>query len=219
MGVVNQIQKAGGAECRIGADIGKSINAAGYGIPLGGTPDANGAVRTAAFRVGADDNGAALTAGEYRGALSRTLITYAQSNNVTISGQMGQLKVTGVTLAGAGNKAGVCGYLELSSAATIDGDAIAAGVWGRVDCPSGCTIASGQILAGVAVGGNDLGGTHTGKAAAFAVATPFAGTWDSALEVSSTSGCYSTSAGSAATKYITVSVDGTPYKISLLAVS
>jgi len=220
MSTVLQLVKDGGPEVRIGSEVGANNNVANWGIPLGSTwPDANGSKRTAAWRVSASDGGVAFAAGEYRGALSRVLLTQANTADVTISGEVGQLKLYANSFAGIGNKAGVCGYLEMASGASIGGGAVAAGVWGRVDCPSGCTIAASQVLSAFGTGYNDLGGTHTGIAAVLHVGTPAAGVWDSLINVSSSSGVYSATVGSAASKYLTVSVDGTPYKIALYAVA
>ena len=222
MSTVTQYEKSGtGREARFGAAVGQDLNTAGFGIPLGSSfIDPNGATRTAAVRVGADDGGTALPAGEYRGLQSRFLVSTAVTANVTASGSIGHLKVQGVSLGGIGNKAGLCGYLELAGGATITGGLVASGVWGRVDVPSGNTIGASQVVSAFASGPGDLGGTHTGTAAVLHVATPAAGTWDSLINVTAGCGCYTASdVGAAANKKLIVSVDGVAYAIKLYAVS
>jgi hypothetical protein len=193
------------------ASVGASASNTLLGIPISST-------RSKALDVCADDGGVALTAGEFQGTRSRVLLTKAITAAVTVSATRGQLKISGVSVAGD-NRAGVCGYLEVANAGTIAAGGVATGVWGRVDCPSGCTIGASAVLSAFAAQATDLGGTHTGIAAVLNVPAPGTGSWDSLINVSSTSGVYSTSVGAAATKYLTVSVDRTPYKIALYAVS
>ena len=136
--------------------------------------------RTAAFRVYADDGQSALTAGTYRGGISRLLLKTAVTAGVTAAGFQAQIKV-------AANAAvdwlcGLWGYAEASGAAVSD----IAGVRATVDIPAGCTISTGKKAAGLIIDSIDLAGTHTGKAAMIYAPSPTSGSWDFLLALGGT---------------------------------
>ena len=97
---------------------------------------------------------------------------------------MGQLKNTAADTT-TGHKCGVKGYYEATANATVATGSC--GVLGMLDVTSGGVIAAG-FAAGVSAGAVDLGGTHTGKAVAFAAETPGTGTWDGAMWLTSAGG-------------------------------
>lgn len=189
-----------------------------YGIPLSATyQDASG--QCSAFDVFSDDVNAVLGAGEYNGSRSRVILRAAQTADVSLWASKGQLKVKGCTIAGVGNKAGSCGYLECDTAVIGSAGSTWCGVCARVDVPSGSTIAASSVVSAIGVI-SDLGGTHTGIAAVIDVIDPAGGVWDSLVNVSSTSGCYVASdVGAASNKKLIISVDGSPFAIKLYAVS
>jgi hypothetical protein len=154
-----------------------SSSTAGYGIALSST-------RTKALDVCCDDNGAALTAGtSYRPIRGRMLVSYAQSGDTSIFGIQGHLKNKAVDTS-TGQKAGVWGYYEAISGATVAANS--AGVYAMIDVPSGATI--GGTIGGLQIGSNDLGGTHTAKAASIHMPNPVSGTWDYGLVFGDTTG-------------------------------
>ena len=159
-----------------------SSTTAGAGVPLVAT------TRTAAFRVYADDGGAAIGAGSYRAALARMLITTALgATDTSIAGFQGQIKISAdVDAATGGGIVGVWAYCECDTDASV---ALAAGLRATADLPSGAVIASGGVLAGIMIDSITLGGTHTGKAACIYVPNPLAGTWDYFIKFGAAPGC------------------------------
>ena len=139
--------------------------------------------RTKLLDVCADDGGAALSATAYRAMRGRLLITAAQSGDCSQFGVQGHLKNTAADTS-SGNKAGVWGYYEAGAAATIAANS--AGVYAMLDAPTGATI--GGTVGALQCCSNDLGGTHTGKAACIHCPNPVAGTWDYALVFGDTTG-------------------------------
>jgi hypothetical protein len=131
----------------------------------------------------ADSAGAALSATSYRTLRSRLLINYAQSGDCSMFGLQGQIKNTAADTS-TGNKAGVWGYYEAVSGATVAANS--AGVYAMIDVPSGATI--GGTIGGLQVCSNNLGGTHTGKAACIHCPNPVSGTWDYGLIFGDTTG-------------------------------
>jgi len=156
--------------------------AAGAGVPLVAT------TRTAAFRVYADDGGAAIGAGSYRAAVARMLITTALgATDTSIAGFQGQIKISAdVDAATGGGIVGVWAYCECDTDASV---ALAAAIRATADLPVGAVIASGGRLAGIMIDSITLGGTHTGIAACIYVPNPLAGTWDYFLDFGSAPGC------------------------------
>jgi hypothetical protein len=132
--------------------------------------------RTKIVDICADDNGSALSATAYRATRSRMLVTAAKSGDYSGFGLQGHYKNTAADTS-TGNKAGLWGYYEAGSAATVAANS--AGVYAMIDVPSGGTI--GGTIGGLQVCSNDLGGTHTGKAACIHMPNPVSGTWDFAM--------------------------------------
>lgn len=155
---------------------------AGAGIPLVAT------TRTAAFRVYADDGGAAIGAGSFRAAIARMLITTALgATDTSIAGFQGQVKISAdVDAATGGGIVGVWAYCECDTDASV---ALAAGLRATADLPVGAVIADGGRLAGIMIDSITLGGTHTGSAVCIYVPNPLAGTWDFFLDFGSAPGC------------------------------
>ena len=182
-----------------------SSTAAGKGLGVNSN-------RTALHRVYADDAATAMTAGTFRAALARFLVTTAVTIGATICGFVGQIKVGGVAAA-VDWLVGLWGYAETVSGATVG--SVIAGVRGTVDIPSGAAIASGKVACAFVADSIDLSGTHTGKAAAIHVPNPGAGTWDSLIKLGSATG--GTSAGSTKTTptgvdlWLVIDVNGTTY--------
>lgn len=157
-------------------------NAVGYDLTIGvwasaaaGSGIALSSAKTKAVDVCCDDGGAALSATAYRAIRSRMLLTAAQSGDCSPYGIQGHLKNTAADTT-TGNKAGVWGYYEAASGATVATNS--AGVNAMIDVPSGATIAASAVVAAIQCTSNDLGGTHTGKAACIHAPNPVAGTWD-----------------------------------------
>ena len=172
------------------AEIGTWSSAtAGIGRPLNSS-------RTKILDVCADDEGKALSATAYRAIRGRLLLTYAQSGDLSPYGIQGHLKKTAVDTS-TGNKAGVWGYYEAGSSATVAANS--AGVHAMIDVPTGATI--GGTIGALQCCSNDLGGTHTGKAACIHCPNPVAGTWDFFAIFGDTTGA--TAAGGAGTCTIT----------------
>ena len=162
---------------------------AGIGRPVNST-------RTKILDVCGDDEGKALSATAYRAIRGRLLLTYAQSGDLSPYGIQGHLKNTAVDTS-TGNKAGVWGYYEAGSSATVAANS--AGVHAMIDVPTGATI--GGTIGALQCCSNDLGGTHTGKAACIHCPNPVAGTWDFFAIFGDTTGA--TAAGGAGTCTIT----------------
>jgi hypothetical protein len=139
--------------------------------------------RTKLLDVCADDAGTALSATAYRAARGRFLVTAAKSGDYSAFGVQGHYKNTAADTS-TGNKAGVWGYYEAGAAATIAANS--AGVYAMLDAPTGATI--GGTVGALQCCSNDLGGTHTGKAACIHCPNPVAGTWDYALVFGDTTG-------------------------------
>lgn len=181
--------------------------ASGSGIALG--------TLTKALDVCSDDGAAALTAGSYQSARIRMLVTNAiTTGDISINGGLGHTKVV-ANVASSGWVSGMRGYVECSSASISS----AAGVRGMIDVPAGSTIADGAIAAAFQADSNDLGGTHTGKAAAIHIPNPVAGTWDYALVLGTTTGVHDATAGtySTADGYIKIRVGASDMRIPYFA--
>jgi len=166
---------------------------------------------TSIEKVYADDGGVALTSGNLRVSLSRFLIdTAVTAGSFTMRGKMGQVKID-ASVVSSGHIAGVEGYVESSASGTFG--STATGLRGVVDVPSGGVIGANVFVSGVMAYSVDLAGTHTGKAVAFDVPTPGAGTWDALMHIGPTSG--TTAAGSTKTtvtgvdNWLKVYIDGT----------
>lgn len=173
---------------------------------------------TKAFDVCADDGGTALTAASVRSTRSRMLIRTAVSGSPDLSvfGLQGQLKVGAVAFTTTGHVAGLWGYFESISGASLTGDF--AGVYAMADLPTGATLASGAVLAGLTISSNDLGGTSTGDMACIYMPNPVAGTWDYMLQTGDTPGFTSASdVAVTANLRIAVKIGGTVHYIPLMA--
>ena len=132
--------------------------------------------RTAAKNIYGDDGAAALTAGAYRTLVGRMLLNNAiTTGDISVFGIEGHLKVNANITTGA-HQAGVHGKTEVVAGKTLT--SMVAGVQAYVELPSTAVIASGYILSAFRAWAQDLGGTHTGKAAIFDIPNPAAGTWD-----------------------------------------
>jgi hypothetical protein len=171
-------------------NIHPTDNAVGYNMSVGTfsstasvSENKLNSAKTKSVGIYADCGGAALSATAYRAAQSRLLINYAQSGDCSMYGIQGHLKNTAADTS-TGNKAGVWGYYESVSGATVAANS--AGVYAMIDVPSGATI--GGTIGGLQVSSNDLGGTHTGKAACVHMPNPVAGTWDFAFVWGDTTG-------------------------------
>jgi hypothetical protein len=112
---------------------------------------------------------------------------------------------------GSGGMSAVWGSATLNTTKTWTNTAgdLAGGHF-SVDFPSGAIIDTNSWAAGISVGGN-LGGTHTGKAAAFRVRTPSAGVWDCLFDIPAELADGAATTGTA--KYIDVTIAGTLYRI------
>lgn len=139
--------------------------------------------KTKIVDVCADDNGGALSATAYRAIRARMLATAAKSGDYSGFGLQGHYKNTAADTS-TGNKAGLWGYYEAGSSATIAANS--AGVYAMLDAPSGSTI--GGTVGGLQICSNDLGGTHTAKAACIHCPNPVSGTWDYGLIFGSATG-------------------------------
>lgn len=150
---------------------------AGKGVPISST-------KTKAIQNCADDAGVALTAGSYRCVEDRMLITAALSaGDISIGGNEGHVKVAADVDASTGIIYGSWGYCELAATGSIN---VACGVQAMIDVPTGAVIQT--VAAGILIKSNDLGGTHTGKAAAIYTPNPSAGTWDFLLKTDTSTG-------------------------------
>lgn len=161
--------------------------------------------RTAAFRVCADDGGAALTAGAYRAAAARMLLTVAcAAGDISVYGHQSQLKVIGDYSLATGILGGQWGYLELASGGNVN---VAGALVGHIDVPTGATVtAHGAALL---LKSNDLGGTHTGTIAGIYVPNPGAGTFDALLDLGAATGMTQDSAvGSTPGKHVVLYIGG-----------
>ena len=164
-------------------------------------------VRTAAFRVYADDGGTALTAGAYRAAVARMLWgTKVSSGDISVYGLQGQLKITGDQAAATGIAGGTWGYLELASGGKVN---IGGGVVSQVDVPTGATIST--VAACFLGKSNTLAGTHTGNAVILYVPTPGAGTFDQFLQIGASTGLTTGTTGNTAAGCLKV-MDGVTQK-------
>ena len=143
--------------------------------------------RTKAFDVCADDMGMVIAPGNsVRAGRRRMLVTAVHVGDVSIFGGQDHLKVSSDLSGLTGFVAGGWAYMECS--ATAKTAPLSAGHKSMVDLPSGAVIPSGGVLAGYMATSNDLGGTHTGKAVAYHVPNPVAGTWDAAFGFGSAPG-------------------------------
>lgn len=145
--------------------IGTGSSSAGAGIALSSTT-------TAAFRVYADDGGAAVGSGVLmRAGVFRTLLTYTAGNREQeAAGVIGQV----VSVAGTNrhNMAGTWGSYEAQTSLVVDGQASSTDTWcqaavlGRVGMGSGSlTVNANGVLAGVAAMSNintAVSSTYTG---------------------------------------------------------
>lgn len=114
---------------------------------------------------------------------------------------------------GTGGMSAVWGSTTLNTGKTwtnTSGDL--AGGHFSVDFPSGAIIDTGSWAVGVSVGGN-LGGTHTGKAAAFRVRAPSAGAWDSLIDIPTA--LSKTGIANGTCVQVTCSINGTLYYINM----
>ena len=159
-----------------------SSTATGKGLKLS-------ASRTSVHRISGDTGGAALAAGVYRPSLSRFLIDYAFSANVSAFGFQGQMKVNANVTADF--LAGIWGYAEVTAGKTITGSI--AGVRGTVDMPATAVIAANQIASAFLADSIDINCTHTGKAVPLHVPTVASGAWDALVALGATTGCNITS--------------------------
>lgn len=159
-----------------------SSTATGKGLKLS-------AARTSVHRVYGDTGGSALTTGAYRPSLSRFLIDYAFSGNISVFGHQGQVKVNASVTADF--IAGVWGYAEVTAGKTITGPIT--GVRGTVDMPATAVIATGQVASAFLADSIDINCTHTGKAVPFHVPTVAVGAWDALFALGATTGCHVTS--------------------------
>lgn len=154
-----------------------SLLAGEGGMPLS-------SARTFVLRVCCDDNGKALTVGNsYNCTEDRMLLTVAHPGDVSVFGHKGHIKVTADESGNTAHIAGEWSYIEMVSGAHVN---IAAGHKSMADCPSGGVI--NGVLAAYLATSNTLAGTHTGKAVAFHIPNPVAGTWDAAFGFGSASG-------------------------------
>jgi hypothetical protein len=155
--------------------IGSNSSAAGSGFALT-------ASATACLKVYCDDAGTLYGEAAVRNAVFRNLITVSHSNETSIFGGQGQLKikpVDSVTLT-TGNRAGWWNYLEMAGTTgktiTLSGaNKVTAGSFAMVDWDGtgALTLSSGHVLAGFAALTNvtKTGGTftQTGMFAGFAL--------------------------------------------------
>jgi len=177
----------------------------GYDVEIGTWSSATAGVgrpinssRTKILDVCCDDNGAALSATSYRAIRGRTLLTAAQSGDLSVFGVQGHLKNTAADTS-TGNKGGVWGYYEAGSASHIATHSC--GVYGMIDIPSGAHLATGCVASAFLASSNDLGGTTDGVTACVHCPNPVAGTWDFFAVFGDTSGA--TAAGGAGTCTVT----------------
>lgn len=159
-----------------------SSTATGKGLKLSSS-------RTSVHRIYGDTGGSALATGVYRPSLSRFLVDYAFSGNISVFGHQGQVKVNASVTADF--IAGVWGYAEVTAGKTITGHI--AGVRGTVDMPATAVIAANQIAAAFLADSIDINCTHTGKAVPFHVPTVAVGAWDALIALGATTGCNITS--------------------------
>jgi hypothetical protein len=132
--------------------------------------------RTSRKNFYGDDGAAALTAGAYRTLLGRLLVNNAiASGDTSIFGAEGHLKVN-ADITTSAHQGGLIGKTEVVAGKTLT--SMVTGVMGSVELPSTAVIASGYVLSAFRAWAQDLGGTHTGKAAIFDIPNPVSGTWD-----------------------------------------
>ena len=154
--------------------LGASANVYGSGYALTSS-------LTKAVGIYADDAGTLYGAGAVRAGVFRNLVTISHSNETSIFGVQGQLKIKAPLdcVLTTGNRAGSWNYLEiggtLTKTVTLSGtNKATAGSFAMVDWDGvgALTISSGHVLAGYAALTNitKTGGafTQTGKFAAFA---------------------------------------------------
>ena len=154
--------------------LGASANVSGSGYALT-------ASLTKAIGIYADDAGVLYGAGAVRAGVFRNLVTISHSNETSIFGVQGQLKIKAPLdcVLTSGNRAGTWNYLEmggtLTKTITLSGtDKATAGAFAMVDWDGvgSLTLSSGHVLAGFAALTNvtKTGGTftETGTFAAFA---------------------------------------------------
>lgn len=168
--------------------------------------------RTAAFRAYADDGGVALTAGAYRAAMARMLLTIAcAAGDISVYGYQSQLRVNADYHLATGILGGEWAYLEVVSGGQVLN---AAALVAQLDVASGATIGSGGYAAGVLIKSNTLAGTHTGKAVAIYALNSQATVWDAFLALDASSDFLASSgAGGGTSKYLKVLVGGVAYSI------
>lgn len=156
----------------------KNSSSSGWGFPLG--IKIQGATSTRAAAVYADDAGAALPAGSYAGFESRTLLSIATTTVSSVAGVEAHLRNVATQTSNGGNIAGLWAYNENSGTISVGGTTsqLYSAINAQIDVPSGVTIASGKYVSAIGVGGCDLGGTHTGKAALIQTIPCAAGAFD-----------------------------------------
>lgn len=184
----------------------------GYGLPVN-------SVRTWITRGNADDGGKALGAGgAYLYDMGRLLITHAQTGSVAILGRAGRLSVN-ADVSGVNTGAGLWGLLEVKASGVIGGTTGMGAVLGDIKIDSGGDIATGKVASCFLAHCESLGATHTGKAVALHVPAADVGAFDGLMEIATASGIISPhNVGSASTKQILFSIDGSPYAIQVYAV-
>ena len=181
-----------------GLQIGEFASAlAGSGLALSTS-------RTAAFRAYADDAGVALTAGAYRAAVARTLLTIAcAAGDISVYGNQSQLKVVADYSLATGILGGEWGYLELASGGKVN---VAGALVAHIDVPSGAYVIS--HAAGLLIKSDDLRGTHTGNICGVYVPNPGAGTFDAFADLGAATGMtQDAAAGSNPGKFIKVYIN------------
>ena len=182
-----------------GLHIGEWSSAtAGYGVAISAT-------LTKAWDVSADDGGVALTAGAYRAARHRMLLTKAcAAGDISVYGHESHLKVVADYSAATGILGGEWGYLELASGGKVN---VGGAVVGHVDVPTGAYAIS--HVAAFLGKSNDLGGTHTGTVSGIYFPNPGAGTFDALLDLDAATGMtQATAAGSGGSTYLKVIIGG-----------
>jgi hypothetical protein len=188
-----------------------SSTTAGSGIALNSS-------YTKALDVLTDDGGVALPATSLRAVRARVLLATAVAGvDVSVDGLFGQVKFAGVDVNSVGTISGVDGYIEMTSTASVHSTGAVCAVRGRIDMPSGAVHHGSYPLAAFGTFYDDLGGTHSTPVVLLGQGPTKAGAWDGLFSIQSASGPYATTAGSSASKYVKCYVDGTVYKIALLA--
>ena len=128
-------------------ETGTLSSAGGAGVTLSATNQ-----RPVSFL--ADDAGALLGSGNYRGVLSRVYLALTQTGQVSIRAMRGHLKLAStVALTGGINEFGaynaVEGYIELAGTHTIGANSRVAALHGYVEVTDDVTLTTGGLLVGV----------------------------------------------------------------------